>query len=81
MSEIKLEARQKDEAIEKLKKYFDKEMHQEIGQFEAEFLLDFFSKEVGSYFYNQGLQDAGKVFEDKLEDIQQHLYELEKPTY
>ena len=81
MSEIKLEARQKDEAIEKLKKYFDKELHQDIGQFDAEFLLDFFSKEVGSYFYNQGLQDAGKVFEDKLEDIQQHLYELEKPTY
>ena len=81
MSEIKLDQHQKTEAIDKLKKYFNDEMHQEIGQFEAEFLLDFFSKEVGVYFYNQGLQDAGKVFENKLEDVQQHLYELEKHTY
>lgn len=81
MSEIKLDQHQKTEAIDKLKKYFNDEMHQEIGQFEAEFLLDFFSKEVGAYFYNQGLQDAGKVFENKLEDVQQHLYELEKHTY
>lgn len=81
MSKIELDSRQKSEVIEKLKQYFDKEMHQDIGQFEAEFLLDFFSKEVGSYFYNQGLQDANTVFQDKIEDIQQHLYELEKPTY
>jgi uncharacterized protein (DUF2164 family) len=81
MSEIKLDEHQKVEIVEKIKKYFDHEMHQEIGQFEAEFLLDFFSKEVGGYFYNQGLQDAGKIFEEKLEDVQQNLYELEKPTY
>lgn len=81
MSEIKLDEHQKVEIVAKLKTYFDQEMHQEIGQFEAEFLLDFFSKEVGGYFYNQGLQDAGKIFEEKLEDVQQNLYELEKPTY
>jgi uncharacterized protein (DUF2164 family) len=81
MPEIKLDEHQKLEALEKLKKYFDTEMNQDLGQFEAEFLLDFFAKEVGSYFYNQGLQDAGKVFEARIEDVQQHLYELEKPTY
>ena len=81
MSNIELDAQQKSDAIEKLKKYFDKEMHQDLGQFEADFLLDFFAKEVGSYFYNQGLADAGKVFEERIEDVQQHLYELEKPTY
>lgn len=81
MSDIQLDKQQRSEALEKLIKYFNDEMHQDIGQFEAEFLLDFIGKEVGNYFYNQGLQDAGKVFENKLEDIQHHLYELEKPTY
>lgn len=81
MSEIKLNQTQKEEIVDKLKNYFNDEMHQEIGQFEAEFLLDFFAKHVGGYFYNQGLQDASKVFENKIEDIQQHLYELEKPSY
>jgi uncharacterized protein (DUF2164 family) len=81
MSNISLDDRQKSEIVEKLKKYFDTEMHQEIGQFEAEFLLDFFAKEIGSYFYNQGLQDAGTLFQKKLEDINHNLYELEKSTY
>jgi uncharacterized protein (DUF2164 family) len=80
MSEIKLDSRQKSEAVHKLKKYFDAELDQEIGQFDAEFLLDFFSKEVGSYFYNQGLQDAGILFQEKVEDIMHNIYELEKST-
>ncbi|MFT7108911.1 MAG: hypothetical protein ACI843_000567 [Psychrobacter glaciei] len=81
MSEIKLDDRQKSEAVDKLKIYFDKEMHQDIGQFEAEFLLDFFSKELAPYFYNQGLQDAGLLFQEKFEDVTHNLYELEKQTY
>ena len=81
MSEIKLDKHQRSDALDKLIKYFNDEMQQKIGQFEAEFLLDFISKEVGNFFYNQGLQDAGRLFEHKLEDIQHHLYELEKPTY
>jgi len=79
---IQLDDAQKADAVIKLKQYFDQEMgqdiRQDIGQFEAEFLLDFFAKEVGAYFYNQGLRDAGTLFEDKIADVQQHLYELEK---
>ena len=81
MSEITLDKHQRSDALDKLIKYFNDEMQQDIGQFEAEFLLDIISKEVGNFFYNQGLQDAGRLFENKLEDIQHHLYELEKPTY
>jgi len=75
---IQLDDAQKADAVVKLKRYFDQELGQDIGQFEAEFLLDFFAKEVGAYFYNQGLRDAGTLFEDKMADVQQHLYELEK---
>lgn len=75
---IQLDDAQKADAVVKLKRYFDQELGQDIGQFEAEFLLDFFAKEVGAYFYNQGLRDAGTLFEDKFADVQQHLYELEK---
>lgn len=80
MSDIKLSPEQKEQAVDKLKHYFDSEMGQDLGQFEAEFLLDFIGKEIGAYFYNQGLQDAGALMEKKLEDIQQHLYEMEKYT-
>lgn len=80
MSDITLSSDQKEQAVEKLKQYFDSEMGQDLGQFEAEFLLDFIGKEIGSYFYNQGLKDAGALMDKKLDDIQQHLYEMEKYT-
>lgn len=77
---IKISAQQKTELVEKLKAYFRDEMDYDIGQFEAEFLLDFFAKDLGAYYYNQGLQDAAALIDNKLEDIQHNLIELEKPT-
>lgn len=77
---IEISKQQKAELVEKLKAYFRDEMDYDIGQFEAEFLLDFFAKDLGSYYYNQGLQDAAALIDNKLEDIQHHLMELEKPT-
>ncbi|MCF5942772.1 DUF2164 domain-containing protein, partial [Xanthomonas perforans] len=35
--------------------YFTEELKQQIGRFDAEFLLDFFTEEVGAYFYNRGI--------------------------
>ncbi|MBL4580952.1 MAG: DUF2164 domain-containing protein [Gammaproteobacteria bacterium] len=80
LAEIKLDDFVKAEVITKLKKYFEDELQQEIGSFDAEFLLDFFSKEVGGYYYNQGLADALKGFESKMEDVGELIYQLEKET-
>ncbi|MCG8067547.1 MAG: DUF2164 domain-containing protein [Candidatus Thiodiazotropha taylori] len=41
---------------------------------------DFFSEEIGSYYYNRGLRDARSVLESRLENIDEALYEIEKPT-
>jgi len=71
---------EKEVLVHKIKCYFDQEFDQELGQFEAEFILDFFSTEVGSYFYNRGLFDAQAVLAERLDVIQDAIYELEKPT-
>ena len=80
MAVIEFPKEEKDILVNKIKLYFDQELSQEIGQFDAEFLLDFFSEEVGSYFYNRGLMDARTVLEQKLEDIDEDLYAIQKPT-
>ena len=80
MSEIEFSKPEKEILINKLQQYFDRELHQEIGQFDADFLLDFISKEMGAYFYNKGLEDAQKVIAEKLEQISDAIYEIEKPT-
>ncbi|HIO91265.1 MAG TPA: DUF2164 domain-containing protein [Leucothrix mucor] len=80
MSEIKLDTEQKNLIVKKLQLYFNDELDQEIGSFDAEFLLDFFSENIAAFYYNQGLLDAEVVINKKLEDISEALYEIEKPT-
>jgi len=80
MSKVEFLKAEKEIIVTKIKKYFDLELGQDIGQFDAEFLLDFFSEEVGSYYYNRGLMDARVVIASKLDDIDAGIDELEKPT-
>ena len=54
MSDITFSPDQKARMVSKIKAYFEDELGQDIGGFEAEFLIDFFAKELGAYFYNLG---------------------------
>ena len=80
MAKIEFDESQTSEIVAKIKDYFRRELDQEIAQFDAEFLLDFFSQEVGAYYYNRGLEDARTILEEKLESITDAFYEIEKPT-
>jgi uncharacterized protein (DUF2164 family) len=80
MSLIKFSKEEKEHLVRQIQLYFSEELEQKIGGFEAEFLLDFFSEEIGAYYYNRGLYDAQTILESKLESITDAIYELEKPT-
>ncbi len=80
MSQIEFTQREKELLIYKIKGYFNKELDCEIGQFDAEFLLEFVSKEIGVYHYNKGLRDAQDIFKEKVESVTDAIYELEIPT-
>ncbi len=79
MTDITFTQDQKDRMVAKIKTYFEDELQQEIGGFEAEFLIDFFAKEIGPYFYNRGLFDAQQVLTEKMEEVGYVMQELEKP--
>jgi uncharacterized protein (DUF2164 family) len=80
LTQIEIEPAAKEEIVTRIQRYFSDELQQEIGSFDAQFLLDFFSEHVGSFYYNQGLADALKTFDDKLVDISDCIYQLEKDT-
>ena len=80
MSEITFTQQERDVICRKIQLYFKEELEQEIGQFDAGFLLDFFAEEIGSFFYNRGLYDAQAILESRLENIGEAIYEIEKPT-
>lgn len=80
MSKIEFSAEQKNVMVQKIQRYFQEELDQDMGQFDAQFLLDFFSEEMGAYYYNQGLHDAQAVIEKQLESVADAIYEIEKPV-
>ena len=75
---IQLDSKQKSELTHTLQKYLQDELDVELGQFDAEFLVDFISKKFGSVSYNKGIEDAQKVMERKMMDISDELYEIEQ---
>lgn len=80
MSDIKFSSEEKTLIVAKLQRYFSEELKQPIGRFDAEFLIDFISEEIGGYYYNRGVYDAQTVVAARLEDIGDQLFQLERRT-
>jgi uncharacterized protein (DUF2164 family) len=78
VSQIEFSASKKNQLIDKLQNYFINELDIELAQFDADFLLDFISAQLGAHYYNQGLHDAKALIESRLEHITEALYEIEK---
>lgn len=80
MADIQFSSEEKEVIVRRIKLYFAEELKQEIGRFDAEFLLDFFAGEIGAYFYNRGLYDAQAILSGKLDELGEAIYQLERPT-
>ena len=80
MNEIEFTLQQKEQLTQALQKYCSDELDIELEQFDALFLLEFVTNKIGPVFYNKGLSDAQSVFERKILDIADELYQIEKPS-
>ncbi|MBM4205085.1 MAG: DUF2164 domain-containing protein [Gammaproteobacteria bacterium] len=80
MSQIKFSNDEKALIVRRIQLYFSQELKQDIGRFDAEFLLDFFAEEVGANFYNRGLYDAQAILAKRLDEVADAIFQLEKPT-
>lgn len=80
MTVIKFSKEEKEQIIPLVQKYINVELDMDIGGFEAEFLVDFFSKEIGGFIYNRALLDVHTLLEKRLDTLSESIYELEKPV-
>lgn len=80
MPEIKFSKDEIDILTKKIQLYFSEELDHKIGQFDAQFLLDFISENIGPYFYNRGLYDAQSILEKRMESISEAIYDIEVVT-
>ncbi|MDG4656991.1 DUF2164 domain-containing protein [Ectobacillus antri] len=63
----------------KIQEYFSEQGWERIGNLEAEAFLDYMMKETGPYMYNEAVQDAQKLISERIQNIEEELYGLEKP--
>ncbi len=66
------------EAVARLQTYLRDEMEVEVGRLPAEMLIEFIGRDIGRLFYNRGLRDAETVVRQKVEDVADALYGLER---
>jgi len=74
---IKITPEKKKQFIYSIRKYFEENLDEEIGDLKADLLLDFFLKEIAPTVYNQAVADAQIYFQDKTNDLELTVYEDE----
>ncbi len=62
-----------------MKRFFSEKLDQELSDFSAERILDFFVKQLGPPVYNQAIQDARAFVQGKLDDLEGEFYAPEEP--
>ncbi|WIY59719.1 DUF2164 domain-containing protein [Bacillus arachidis] len=78
MMNVKIPNEKKEELVEHIQQFFEEEDLDTIGRFQAERLIEEMIKLLGPYVYNQAIGDARKLVTDKLSNIEEDLYVLEK---
>lgn len=77
---IKLSDDRRARIIRSIKQHFLDDFDEDISDFRADALLDFFVRELGPHVYNQGVRDAVSFLQDKLLDIEGEVYERESAS-
>ncbi|RAP27023.1 hypothetical protein C2W64_01169 [Brevibacillus laterosporus] len=80
MSFVKIPNEKKEMIVENIQRFFEEEDMEKIGRFQAERLINQMIKELGPYVYNQAIGDARKLVLDKLSNLEEDLYVLEKTS-
>lgn len=71
---------QKEIIIHRLQAFYEEERSETIGELAAEHIMDWMIQELGPFIYNQAIQDARNMIHEKMLQIEDELYTLEKPV-
>jgi uncharacterized protein (DUF2164 family) len=74
---IRLSDERRAALVEAIRRHFSTEFDEDLSDFRAQQLLDFFVAELGPPVYNQGVRDAAGYVQDKLADIEGEIFEIE----
>ena len=71
---MELQKQVRGEAVASMKRYFDENMPEPLGDLPAGLLLDFFLEEIGPAIYNQAITDAQARMSLRVADLNGELF-------
>ena len=74
MKKMELEKQVRGEAVASMKRYFEENMPEPLGDLPAGLLLDFFLEEIGPAIYNQASADAQARRSLRVADLNGELF-------
>lgn len=80
MTGIKLSREQKQQLINNVKRYFETERDENLGDLAAENLIEFMLKQLGPVAYNAALSDARLTVMEQMQRLEEEIYSLEQPV-
>ena len=74
MKAIELPKKEREQAIASIKRYFQEELPEPIGDLPAGLLLNFFLEEIGPAIYNQAVGEAQTRMATRVSDLNGELF-------
>jgi uncharacterized protein (DUF2164 family) len=74
---IRLEGERRENVVQAVRDFFRQSFDEELSDYRARKLVDFFVKALGAPVYNQAIRDARGFMLEKLEDLEGEFYEPE----
>jgi uncharacterized protein (DUF2164 family) len=74
MMTVELSKQARAEAVASIKRYFQEELPEPIGDLPAGLLLNFFLEEIGPAIYNKAIADAQARLQGRVSDLNGELY-------
>ncbi|GAB4527273.1 MAG: hypothetical protein Tsb0019_29300 [Roseibium sp.] len=79
MEDLELDTDSRTRLAEQIKRFCADDLDIDMGNMDAERLIDFLVPSLGARFYNLGLKEAQALIARKADDINDELYAMEKP--
>lgn len=76
---LKMPREEKMQVISLVQQYFRDERDEEIGDLAAEFLMDFMTKQISPFIYNQAINDVQSILGQKIALLEEDVYALKMP--
>lgn len=78
MKPMKFPKEQREQIIDQIQEYFEKERGESLGHLAADNMLEFFMAQISPYIYNHALEDCRQLVTQRMVSLEDDIYALEQ---